>query len=158
MTKQATLPAAQRATPAPLTRLRNEVDRLFDDFGIALPSSSIFAFPARSAELMPAMDMAETDSGYELSIELPGLEEKDIDVEFADGVLTVTGEKREESEKKENGYLMSERRYGSFCRQLTLPADVDPDTIEARFKQGVLKLGMARDKQAASRKKKIKIG
>src|SRR5690606_29308690 len=66
MTKQATLPSTQRTTPAPLTRLRNEVDRLFDDFGIALPSSSIFAFPARSAELMPAMDMAETDAGYEL--------------------------------------------------------------------------------------------
>jgi len=63
-----------------------------------------------------------------------------------------------ESEKKENGCLMSERRYGSFRRQLTLPADVDPETIAAKFKHGVLKLDMKKDQQAASRTKKIKIG
>jgi HSP20 family protein len=91
-------------------------------------------------------------------VELPGLEEKDIDVEFADGVLSVSGEKREESETKENGCLISERRYGSFRRQLTLPSDADPDTIEAKFKHGVLKLTMKKDEKAADRSKKIKIG
>lgn len=161
MNDQTTLPAEQRRSeaiaPAPLIRLRDEIERLFDDFSFARPSRSIFAFGA-PPELNPAMELATTDGGYELSIELPGLEEKDIDIEFADGVLTVSGEKREESEKKENGYLMSERRYGSFRRQLTLPADVDPETIDAKFRQGVLKLAMKKDQQAADRTKKIKIG
>lgn len=161
MNEQTTLPAEQRrneaAALAPLSRLREEVDRLFDDFGFGVPARSIFAFPAR-ASVNPAMELAETDGGYELTVELPGLEEKDIDIEFADGMLSVSGEKREESEKKENGYLMSERRYGSFRRQLTLPAEVDPETIEAKFSKGVLKLEMKKDEKAASRTKKIKIG
>lgn len=160
MSDQTTVPAERRSEPlalAPLTRLRDEIDRLFDDFNFARPPRSIFAFAARP-ELNPAMELTATDGGYELSIELPGLEEKDIDIEFAEGVLTVSGEKREESEKKENGCLMSERRYGSFRRQLTLPTDVDPATIAAKFRQGVLKLAMKKDEQAASRTKKIKIG
>ena len=161
MNEQTTLPVERRRTegaaPAPLTRLRDEIDRLFDDFGFTLPIRSIFSFQPRAA-VIPAMELAEVDGGYELNVELPGLEEKDIDVEFADGVLSVSGDKREESEKKENGYLMSERRYGSFRRQMTLPTDADPDTIEAKFKQGVLKLTMKKDEQAANRAKKIKIG
>jgi HSP20 family protein len=161
MNEQTTLPARQdrsdTATPAPLSRLRDEIDRLFDDFGFARPTRSIFAFAPRTA-LNPAMELAETEGGYELSVELPGLEEKDIDIEFADGALTVSGEKREESEKKDNGYLMSERRYGSFRRQTTLPADIDPETIKASFKGGVLKLAIKKDQEAASQVKKIKIG
>lgn len=160
MNEQTTLPAEQRrpeSVLAPLTRLRDEIDRLFEDFSFARPPRSIFAFSGQP-ELNPAMDLTATDGGYELNIELPGLEEKDIDIEFADGVLTVSGEKREESETKQKGYLMSERRYGSFRRQLTLPADADPETIEAKFTQGVLKIGMKKDEKAASRTKKIKIG
>lgn len=70
----------------------------------------------------------------------------------------MSGEKREESEKKEDGYLMSERRYGSFSRQLTLPSDANAETIEAKFKHGVLKLTMKKDEKPANRATKIKIG
>jgi HSP20 family protein len=161
MNEQTTLPARQGRTepaiPAPFNRLRQEIERLFDDFSFASPARSIFAF-APSAPLNPAMELAAINGGYEVSVELPGLEDKDIDVEFADGMLTVSGEKREESEKKENGYLMSERSYGSFRRQLTLPADADPETIEAKFKDGVLKVAMKKDEKAADRARKIKIG
>lgn len=161
MNDQTPLPPEQRRADgvglAPLTRLRDEIDRLFEDFSFARPPRSIFAFAARP-ELTPALELVATDGGYQLSMELPGLEEKYIDVEFADGVLRVSGEKREGSEKKEKGYLMSERRYGSFRRQLSLPTDVDPDTIEAKFRHGVLELDMKKDEQAASRAKKIKIG
>ena len=104
------------------------------------------------------MELAAINGGYEVSVELPGIAEKDIDVELAEGILTVSGEKREESEKKENGYLMSERRYGSFRRQLTLPADVDPESIKADFKDGVLKVAMKKDEKASDRARKIKIG
>jgi HSP20 family protein len=161
MSDQTTVPAElrrlQAAVPAPLNRLRDEIDRLFEDFSFARPARSIFPFASPTA-LSPAMELAAKDGGYELSVELPGLEQKDIDVEYADGILTVSGEKREESEKKDSGYLLSERRYGSFRRQLTLPSDVDPETISATFEQGVLKLAMKKDKQAEGRTKKIKIG
>ena len=161
MADQTSLPSEERRTEraalAPFTRLRDEIDRLFDDFPLGVPARSVFAFAPRTA-VIPAMEMAETDGGYELTVELPGLAEKDIDIEFADGILTISGEKREESEKKQNGYLMSERRYGSFRRQLTLPAEADSDTIAAKFEHGVLKLTMKKDEKAANRTKKIEIG
>ena len=161
MSEQTTLPAPQPAKqtagPAPFTRLRNEIDRMFDDFGFTIPARGAFSFPAEQ-RLIPAMELTAADGGYELSVELPGLDEKNIDVEFADGVLTVSGEKREESEKKDKGYLLSERRYGSFQRQLTLPADVDPSSIKADFRKGVLKIEMKKDERATGRTKKIKIG
>lgn len=161
MNESTTLPARSRQTAgfalAPLNRLRDEIDHLFEDFGFARPPRSLFALDSGPA-LTPAMELASTENGYDLSVELPGLEEKDIDIEVADGVLTVSGEKREESEKKERGYLVSERRYGSFRRQLTLPADVDPETIAATFRNGVLTLSMKKDQQTANRTKKIKIG
>jgi HSP20 family protein len=86
------------------------------------------------------------------------MEQKDIDVELADGVLTVSGEKRHQTEENGEGYLMSERRYGSFRRQLTLPADVDPASVKADFANGVLEIGMKKDAKASDRAKKIKIG
>ena len=95
MTEQTTLPAktrAEPAVPAVFTRLRDEIDRLFDDFSFARPSRGIFAFPA-IAELTPAMELTEKKDHYSLSVELPGMEEKDIDIECADGVLTISGEK-----------------------------------------------------------------
>lgn len=159
MNDQNTLPGKAKATAplAPFSRLRGEIDRLFDDFGFAPPSRSIFPF-APEAPLMPAIELTAADGGYELCVELPGLEDKDIDVEVADGVLTVSGEKREQSEKKDKGYLLSERRYGSFQRQVTLPADVDANSIKAEFHKGVLKIEMKKDEQAATRARKIKIG
>ena len=160
MNDQAALPAKQQpdaSMPAPLNRLRDEIDRLFYDFSFMRPARGIFPFGSPTA-LNPATELAAVNGGYELSVELPGLDEKDIDVEFADGMLTVSGDKREESEKKDKGYLMSERRYGSFRRQLALPADVDPDTIKADFDHGVLKVTMKKDEKAADRARKIKIG
>jgi HSP20 family protein len=160
VTEQTTLPTKARTesgAPAAFTRLRNEIDRLFDDFSFPRPSRSIFSF-STLPEVVPAMQLTENKDHYRLSLELPGMEEKDIDVECADGVLTVSGEKRQESEEKNDGYLVSERSYGSFKRQLTLPADVDPDAIEAKYDKGVLKLTLKKDKKAASRVKKIAIG
>jgi HSP20 family protein len=155
-----TVPAATArrtdAPFAPFNRLRDEIDRLFDDFNFARPGRSIFAFPTQ--DLTPPLELAEKDDSYELTVELPGLEEKDIDIEYADGLLTVSGEKNEQSEKKDGGYFMSERRYGSFRRQVTLPADIDPNAIDAKFNHGVLKLSMKKDKTAPNRSRKIKIG
>ena len=161
MNDQATLPAKQRSTEraslVPFNRLRDEIDRLFEDFRFPTPPRSLFAF-AGDHRLIPAMELSAADGGYRLSVELPGMEQKDIDVELADGVLTVSGEKRQQSEKTDEGYLLSERRYGSFRRQLTLPVDVDPGSIKADFANGVLKVEMKKDDKAADRAKKIEIG
>ncbi len=162
MTEQSTLPAKARTDttmptlPTTFNRLRDEIDRLFDDFSLARPGRSIFAFPALP-EVVPAMELTEKKDRYELSLEIPGMDEKDIDIETADGVLTVAGEKRHESEEKTDGCIVSERSYGSFKRQLSLPADVNPDAIEAKYAKGVLKLTLKKDEKAQNRVKKIAI-
>src|SRR3546814_12428716 len=104
----------------PMDWLRGEIDRLFEDFG--RPASSIFSFGNRSpAAPVPAVELVDDDKAYRLTAELPGLSEQDIAVSIADGVLDISGEKKEESERKDKGYLYSERRYGSFNRQGSLP-------------------------------------
>lgn len=155
-----TTPAAKAVakTPSvevsPISWIRNEIDRLFDDFG--RPARSMF-FGQPTAPVA-ALELTEGKDEYQLSAELPGLGQDDVDIAVADGVLTISGEKKEEKEHKENGYLMSERRYGSFRREIALPADVDLNAIKARFKDGVLSLTMAKDKAAPARTRKIAIG
>lgn len=161
MNDQATMPSRQRPTQsaalAPFTRLRTEIDRLFDDFHFPASTRNLLTLVGEQ-RLIPALELSAVDDGYRLSVELPGMEEKDIDVEFADGVLTISGEKRQESRTKEEGFLMSERRYGSFRRQVALPVDVDPDSIAADFTNGVLLVAMKQDEKAAGRARKIKVG
>ncbi|MBT2188362.1 Hsp20/alpha crystallin family protein [Sphingobium nicotianae] len=146
--------AAQMSEP--VGWLRSEIDRLFDDFGS--PGRSLFNFAPRGfSPLMPALEMVEDAKAYRLTAELPGLEEKDVEINVADGVLTISGEKKTEEERREEGFLLSERRYGSFKRQIALPADVDPDHIKANFKRGVLTLTLGKDGTAAARKRTIAI-
>jgi HSP20 family protein len=160
MAEQITLPAKSRrepTVPVVFTRLRDEIDRLFDDFSFARSSRGVFGFPA-SVEVSPAMELTENKDHYSLSVELPGMDQKDIDIECADGMLTISGEKRQESEEQSDGYVLTERSYGSFKRQQMLPVDVDPDAIEAKYAKGVLKLKLKKNKKAQSRVKKIAIG
>lgn len=140
----------------PMDWLRNEIDRLFEDFG--RPASSIFNFGARSAATpVPAVEMVDDDKSYRLTAELPGLNEQDIAVSIADGVLDISGEKKEETERKDKGYLFSERRYGSFHRRVSLPSDVDQNGITAAFKDGVLTVTLAKDENMPARSRKIEI-
>ncbi|KQX20047.1 MULTISPECIES: Hsp20/alpha crystallin family protein [unclassified Sphingomonas] len=138
---------------SPISWIRNEIDRLFEDFG--RPARSMF-FGQPTAPVA-ALELTEGKQEYRLSVELPGLSQDDVDIAVADGILTISGEKKEEKEHKENGYLMSERRYGSFRREISLPGDVDPDAIKAKFKDGVLSVTMAKDKDAPARTRKIAI-
>lgn len=137
----------------PMGWLRGEIDRLFDDFGQPSRSAFNFAMPAAA----PALEMVDGEKEYCLTAELPGLSDKDVDLSVADGVLTLSGEKREEQERKEKGYMLSERRYGSFQRQLSLPSDVDPNGIKAKFKDGVLTVTLPKDEHATPRTHKIAI-
>ena len=148
----------------PFESLRREVDRLFDDFSGGMWRSpfgrSFFDVePFRRAEMgaSPAVDVSQTDKGYEITAELPGMEEKDIDVKLANGVLTIRGEKRDEKEEKNKDYYMRERSFGSFERSFQVPEDVDPDKINASFKKGLLTIMVPKSAQAQTAQKKIEV-
>ncbi len=163
--KKADRPAPAPAEWRPFESLRREVDRLFEDFrgGWNLPfaRTSFDVEPFWRSEMSwgktPAVDVVEKDKAYEITAELPGLEERNIDVKFSDGVLTITGEKKEEKEEKKKDYYLSERRYGSFQRSFTVPAGVDTDKIEANFKNGILTVSLPKTAQAQKSEKKIEI-
>ena len=143
------------ASTTPVGWLRGEIDRLFDDFPLA--GRSIFNFATRAVGPVPAMELINGDTAYQLTAELPGLTEKDVTVELADGVLTIAGMKSEETEHKEGGCLMTERRYGSFRRQFELPDDGDADSIEASVRHGVLTIKIGKDAKKTSAPRKIEI-
>src|SRR5262245_36798412 len=109
----------------PFTSLQREIDRVFDDFTRWSPTFGGLA----NTDMLPIMDVTETDKEIEITAELPGLEEKDVEINFADGVLTIRGEKNAETEQKDKNYRLVERTYGSFSRTLELPDGVNPDMI-----------------------------
>ena len=135
---------------SPFGALQREIDRLFDDFG---RSWSTFGTPAA---LSPTMDVSETDKEIEITVELPGLQEKDVQVNFADNVLTVKGEKKVEKEEKDKNYRVFERSYGAFSRSLNLPTGVNPDAIKADLANGVLKLTVPKPAPAQVKKVEVK--
>ncbi len=146
----------------PFERLRREVDRLFDDFSSGFWRGSRFDMaPFQRAEAafrsMPAVDVAETDKGYEITAELPGLDEKHIEVKLANGVLSIKGEKQEDKEEKEKDYYRSERSFGSFERSFQVPDDVQEEKIEASFKNGVLSVTLPKSVEAQKQAKKIEV-
>jgi HSP20 family protein len=144
---------ARRETD-PFLSLHREIDRLFEDFGRGFPSLPSFT-RGGARELMPAIDVTESDSEIEITAELPGLEEKDVQINVADNVLTIRGEKKAEKEEKQKDYHLVERSYGSFYRALELPAGVDTDKIKADISKGVLKVTVP--KPAAKQAKKIDV-
>ena len=148
----------------PFESLRQEIDRLFDDFGGSMRRSpfrgSLFE-PFRSWEAalptVPAVDVSETDKAYEISAELAGMDEKNIDLKIANGVLTIRGEKQDEKEEKKKDYYMRERSYGTFERTFEVPEGVDTDKIEATFKKGVLTVTLPKKAEAQKPAKKIEV-
>ena len=148
----------------PFESLRREMDRLYDDVrGWRLPfgRSSLDVEPFWRGEIgwskIPAVDVAETEKEYKVTAELPGMDEKDVEVNFADGVLSIKGEKREEKEEKKKDYYLSERRYGSLSRALRVPGGIDESKIDAHVKNGVLTVTLAKTAEAQKKQKKIEI-
>jgi HSP20 family protein len=147
--------------------LRRQVDRLFHDFergwDVWRPTGrSVFDLaPAWPTEMtwgtVPAVDVAEKDKAYEVTAELPGMDEKNVEVKVSNGVLTIKGEKKDEKEEKRKGYYYSERRFGSFQRSFRVPEGVDADKIEASFKNGVLTVNLPKTADAQKQEKKIAV-
>jgi HSP20 family protein len=129
--------------------LQREIDRLFDDFTHGLGGQG---------NLLPSMDVTESDKEIEIAAELPGLERKDVDISIEDNVLTIRGEKkieREEKDEKNKNYRLAERSYGVFYRVLELPNGIDPSKVQATMSNGVLKIKIP--KPARSEAKKIEV-
>lgn len=158
----APMPQARR----PFESLRREIDRVFEDFDGGFWRSpfrnSLFDVePFRRAEAtfgaVPAVDVTETDKAYEITAELPGMDEKNVDVKFANGVLSIKGEKQDEKEEKKKDYYVRERSFGSFERTFQVPDGVDTDKIEASFKKGVLTVTLPKSAEAQKSEKKIAV-
>ncbi len=134
------IPAGSTMIPA-----RTIFDRLFDGFGLSVPEEE-------KRTWSPAFDVAENDREYLVSAELPGIEEKDLDVTIAEGILTVKGEKKRDSEEKGENYHRLERYYGSFERRFSVPDNVLTDKVEATYKDGILKLALPKTSETTARK------
>lgn len=102
-------------------------------------------------------DITESDSKYEISVELPGIDEKDIELGVSDGVLTLKAEKRDEREEKKTNYHLTERSYGSVRRSFRIPEGVETDKIKAAFSKGVLQVTLPKSKEAKAKQRKIAV-
>ena len=161
--KETALPAPTTADP--FRALRNEMDRLFDRFagGFHLPSwrgmfgvepagqQAGFSFSA------PAVDVSEDEKGYKITAEMPGLDDKNVEVTVVGDLLTLKGEKRHEKEEKDKNHYVAERAYGSFQRCFALPDSVDRDKINADLAKGVLTITLPKKVEAQKPEKKIEV-
>ena len=136
-----------------LTTLRREMDSLWDRF-----------FPEKHLgerflghEWLPSIDLTETKDKYVVKAELPGLEAKDVDISITDDVLTIRGEKKEETETKDERHFFVERHWGTFERQIKLPALVKTDKIDASFEKGVLTVSLPKTEETKKKEVKIKV-
>lgn len=139
-----------------LNTLQQEINRLFGSF-FDQPAT----VPANGGSLrrwIPAMDLVETDDAYVLRADLPGLSSEDVKIEFEENVLTISGERRTEDDKRADGYYRIERASGAFARSLTLPRGVDAERIEAKFTDGVLEIRIPRPEQSKPRRVTIDAG
>jgi len=138
----------------PFLSLQREIDRLFDDFTRGF--STLSMMPAPGGKLMPVTDVTETDKEIEINAELPGLEEKDLQINLSDNVLTIKGEKKAEKERKEKDFRMVERSYGAFERSIELPDGVNPDSIKATIAKGVLTVTVPKPAPAQAKTIEVK--
>ncbi|WP_163268925.1 Hsp20/alpha crystallin family protein [Chelativorans alearense] len=151
---------------SPFEALHREIDHLFDNFHPSgwrrSPRPSLFDLEIEWPRpvtwgVAPAMDLVEKDGAYEISAELPGLDEKNIEIKLSNGTLTIKGEKTEEKEEREKEYYLSERRFGSFHRSFGVPKGVDADKIDAKFAKGVLTVTLPKSAEAKKSEKKISV-
>jgi HSP20 family protein len=143
---------AGRQAYDPFHSFRGEMERLFDSFSSQLPVAARAESP-----LAMRVDVSETDKEITVKAELPGVDEKNIDVQLNGDVLTIRGEKSQEKEEKQRNYHLVERQYGSFARSLRLPFEPKDADVKASFKQGVLSVSVAKPAELKPSPKKIEV-
>lgn len=153
ISRPTTTPAPAKSTlpprrMSPFDLLQTEIERVFDSFN---------GWPATFTEraFSPSMEVVETDSAIEVSTELPGIDEKDVEISVSDNVLTIRGEKKFEKDERKKNYRLVERSYGSFERSIALPQGVDASKVNAKMTKGVLKVEVP--KPAAAKAQQVKI-
>ncbi|MGD0706829.1 MAG: Hsp20/alpha crystallin family protein [Anaerolineaceae bacterium] len=139
----------------PIFSLQRQMNRLFDDF--FTNPFGLSTFGEFENRFFPRVDLLETDKEITVTADIPGMDEKDIDVSVANGVLAISGEKSSEKMDKSGTYHRMERSYGSFRRDIALPDDVEADKAEAVFSKGVLTITLPKPENAVNRTKKISV-
>ncbi|HTM82829.1 Hsp20/alpha crystallin family protein [Asticcacaulis sp.] len=167
MSNQSLTPSRKEAVAVsrgdnPIRGLQNDVNRLFNEFfgDLAFPAWDRFLgdrFAATFAMKAPAIDLRESDKAYTLVAEVPGMQVKDIQISTSDGCLTLAGERNEEKETHDKGYIRQECSYGSFRRVVPMPADADIDAVKAEMKNGLLTLTIAKKAPDTTKTRKIDI-
>lgn len=138
-----------------LNTLQNEMNRLFGTF-FDTPTTTGGNGGVR--RWIPAMDLVETDEHFILRADLPGVSEDDVNIEFEDNVLTISGERKVEHEDKREGFYRIERATGAFSRALTLPEGIDVDAVKAKFDKGVLEIQIPKPEARKPRRVAIIVG
>ena len=139
----------------PFASLRRDMERVFEDFS----RDFSWGLPATAGTAVaPRIDVSETDSEIKIEAEMPGVEEKDVEVVLSNGRLTIKGEKKQEKEEKKKDYHLVERSYGSFARSISLPFEADPGHVKASFAKGVLSVTVPKPPEVKAKEKKIPIG
>jgi len=133
------------------------LDKMFNDLWEGNGHFPSLLEPWPVGDLNPSVDQTEDDKAYHVKAELPGMDESDVDVSFADGLLTISGEKKQEKEEKDKDYYRSERSFGAFRRVLSIPGAVDDSKIQATFKKGVLSVDLPKSKEAQAKVKNIPV-
>ena len=141
----------------PFSVLQRDMNRIFDDFFKGVPTFPSERMEGSWGSFNPTVDIKESEKEITVTAELPGMDEKNIEVSLADDVLIIQGEKKEEKEGKDKGYYHVERSFGSFRRILPLPGGVNTQKAEASFKKGVLTITVPKTEEAKSKIKKIAI-
>ena len=142
----------------PFQSFRTEMDRLFDSFLGGVPSLTSLRQGFSGAQVMtPTLDVKENEKEIVVKADLPGMDEKDINLTIHNGVLSLRGEKKSEHTDERENYHVMERSYGSFQRSIRLPDTIDEDKAEARFDKGVLIITLPKRPETVSAQKKIEI-
>lgn len=149
-------PARRAEDSHPLPMLRREIDQLFDDFfrGFGFP---VLADRMPAAMMAPRLDVSETENEIQIAAELPGIDEKDVEVTLVDDLLTIRGEKKAERKQDERNYHLMERSEGMFVRSLRLPFTAEAKEIKASFKDGVLTITIPKPKEVREKVQKITV-
>ena len=144
-------------TEHPFTLFQEHVSPLFDDFFAGTKMMPFQRAEFLQGDFIPRVDVKENDKEMTVSVELPGMDEKDIEVLLSGDSLTIKGEKKEEKEEKEENFYRLERHYGTFRRVIPLPVEIDTKKAEASFKKGILHIKLAKTAQAKEAVKKIPV-
>lgn len=146
----------QQGEDSPFVSLRREMERVFDEFWKGFPSWRL------SEQIVPdtfslRVDVTDNEDELKVAAEVPGMEERDIDVTLTNDTVTIKGEKKSEEEEKTKDYYRMERSYGSFVRTIPLPAEIDTAKVQASLKKGVLTITLPKTAKAIKETKKISV-